>query len=68
MKFWHSERLSKPLTQEEEEKRKKELEDVDLTFSDHLIMVATAFVHVFLPAILILVAMVLIAMFVFRLL
>ena len=68
MKFWHSDRLSKPLTEEEERKRRKELEDVKITWSDRMVMVGTAFVCIFLPCVLILLALVLIVMFVFRLL
>ena len=67
MKIWHSDRLSKPLTPEAEEERRKELEDIKFRPSDYLVMIGTAFVHVFLPVVLILLVIVLIAMLVFRL-
>ena len=60
----HSDRLPK-LTAEQEEERRREISDMNFSFSDRLAMVGSAFLWIFLPCVLILVGLAALVLFLF---
>ncbi len=67
MKFWNSDRMPDLPTAEETKKREEELSKIKISLSDRFVMVGTAFVCLFLPAVLILLGIVFVVMLVFGL-
>lgn len=66
MMFRHSDKHSKGTAEEQTEQ--EEERSFKVSWTDRLLMVGTAFLYLFLPAVLIVLALVFIAMFVFGLL
>lgn len=60
----HSDRLPK-LTAEQEEERRREISDMNFSFSDRLAMVGSAFLWIFLPCVLVLVGLAALVLFLF---
>ncbi len=60
----HSDKLPQ-LTPEQEEERRRELSDLDVSFSDRLAMIGSAFLWIFLPCVLVLVGLSALVLFLF---